>query len=93
MNLFRKILLFVAVLALPLGTRLFLKSFIPGFHEYEAVFLYASDFILLVLIFLAPWKKIFSGKNEAPLADAQGIRSFTPHPAGFIKSLTASSPS
>lgn len=35
---------------LPLGTRTLLAQFTPGFHEYEAVFLYASDIALLAFL-------------------------------------------
>lgn len=44
------LLFYLFVLAMPLGTRLLLGSFIPGFHEYEAAFLYANDLLLALLL-------------------------------------------
>ncbi len=38
------------VLALMCGTRLLLGSAIPGFHEYESFFIYASDVVVLLYI-------------------------------------------
>jgi hypothetical protein len=43
---------FLAVIALPFGTRVLLHSFTPGFHEYEAMFLYASDIPLILFVAL-----------------------------------------
>ncbi len=43
-------LLAAVVLVIPLGTRLLVQSVIPGFHEYEALFVYASDFLVLLLL-------------------------------------------
>jgi O-antigen ligase len=44
---------FLLVGAMTLGTRVLVYQFIPGFHEYEAVFLYASDVFVLGFIVLA----------------------------------------
>ncbi len=35
---------------LPLGTRIFVHSFITGVHEYEAAFVYATDILLFLTI-------------------------------------------
>lgn len=51
-----KILLPLIVFLLPLTTRTLLISFTPGFHEYESIFLYAIDALLIlaaILFFLA----------------------------------------
>lgn len=44
------VLLGAVVGLLPLGTRIFVHSFITGMHEYEAVFVYAIDGLLLALL-------------------------------------------
>jgi O-antigen ligase len=43
-------LLVLCVAVLPLGTRFFLGSVIPGVHEYEAILFYGSDILALLLI-------------------------------------------
>lgn len=43
-------LFYLVLIALPFSTRQFLDTVIPGIHEYEALFLYASD--LLIFLFL-----------------------------------------
>ena len=40
----------IVVAALPFGTRLFVASAISGFHEYEAVFFYGTDIVVLIFI-------------------------------------------
>ncbi len=45
-----RILFYAVVLSLPLGTRVLLGTFIPGFHEYEAAFLYANDIALALFL-------------------------------------------
>jgi O-antigen ligase len=42
-------LLYLLVFVLPLGTRLLLGSAITGFHEYESLFLYASDIVVCAI--------------------------------------------
>ena len=45
-----------AVAVIPVGTRLLIGTVIPGFHEYEAIFLYGSDIVMLLLLCLA-WRR------------------------------------
>jgi O-antigen ligase len=45
--------LLAVILALPLTTRLMLGSVITGFHEYEALFLYGSDFLVAAVVIWA----------------------------------------
>ncbi len=49
-------LLVAVVAALPVGTRLFVHSFIPGVHEYEALFVYGSDSLVLILLLIG-WRR------------------------------------
>ncbi len=44
------VLLYLLVFLLPLGTRQVLGSVTPGFHEYEALFLYATDFFVIICV-------------------------------------------
>lgn len=48
-------LLVLVTATLPVGLRLLLGSAIPGLHEYEAFFFYASDIAVLILIWAA-WR-------------------------------------
>lgn len=48
-------LLLLGAVAAPLGARVFVTSVIPGFHEYEAIFVYCSDLFVLLLI-VAAWR-------------------------------------
>ncbi|MEK7611923.1 MAG: O-antigen ligase family protein [Patescibacteria group bacterium] len=43
-------IIIAAIFGIPLGTRILLGLFTTGFHEYEAAFLYASDFIVIALV-------------------------------------------
>jgi len=45
-----KLLFFILLVALPLGTRVLIYQFTPGFHEYEALAIYLSDLLLLAII-------------------------------------------
>lgn len=45
----------LTMLAIPLGSRILLGGYTPGFDEYESIFLYLSDFILLALFWLVGW--------------------------------------
>ncbi|MEK7147175.1 MAG: O-antigen ligase family protein [Patescibacteria group bacterium] len=47
-----KILFWLFLISIPFGFRILLYQFTPGFHEYESIFLYASDFFLLLAVFL-----------------------------------------
>ena len=47
-----RILFFLWLASLPFGTRIFLGQFTSGFHEYEAMFLYASDILLITFLIL-----------------------------------------
>ena len=49
-----EILFYLFLIALPLGTRVLVYQFTPGFHEYESISLYANDvfLILFLIIFL-----------------------------------------
>lgn len=40
----------IVVAVLPFGTRLFVASTISGFHEYEALFFYGTDIVILIFI-------------------------------------------
>jgi len=52
-NFGARVLLGLLIFFVPFGSRIFLHSFIPGFHEYEAVFLYISDLLIISFIILA----------------------------------------
>lgn len=55
------------VLAIPFGTRLLLYQAIPGFHEYEIVFLYGSDVLLLLVIGIAlvsEWRTVHAARRD-----------------------------
>ena len=43
-------LFYLVLVLLPFSTRQFLDSVIPGVHEYEALFLYASDIFILIFL-------------------------------------------
>ena len=42
-------LLLLSLILVPVGTRVMLHLFTPGFHEYETAFLYLSDIPVLLL--------------------------------------------
>ncbi len=44
------ILIYLLVFLIPIGTRIFFGQVTSGFHEYEAMFIYGSDFVTLALI-------------------------------------------
>ena len=50
--------------SLPLGTRKLLWRFTAGFDEYEAVFLYASDFFLIAFLVLFFFARGFDGLGK-----------------------------
>ena len=50
--------------SLPLGTRKLLWRFTAGFDEYEAVFLYASDFFLIAFLALFFFTRGFDGLGK-----------------------------
>lgn len=55
------------VLAIPLGTRILLYQATPGFHEYETIFLYGSDILLLVVIGIAlitEWRIVHAARRD-----------------------------
>lgn len=43
-------LFYLVLVLLPFSTRQFIDTVIPGIHEYEAIFLYASDFLILIFL-------------------------------------------
>lgn len=43
------------LLSLPLGIRKHVFQFTPGFHEYEAIFVYASDVFLALFVCVSLW--------------------------------------
>jgi len=53
---------YLFIVSVPFGTRLFLGSVTPGFHEYESFFLYASDLITVALFF---WFFLWKGDRLA----------------------------
>src|SRR3989338_4295037 len=57
-------LFYLFLFAMPLGTRLLLFTFIPGFHEYEAAFVYASDIVLLLFLAAAAIRYPFRARGE-----------------------------
>lgn len=46
----KKALFYLFLVSIPFGTRLFLHKFTNGFHEYESMWLYASDFFLVLFL-------------------------------------------
>jgi len=44
---------YLLLVLIPVGTRVMLTSVIPGFHEYETLFLYGSDLMLAFLLVIA----------------------------------------
>lgn len=52
-----KRILALAVAAIPVGTRVLAATTISGFHEYEAIFIYGSDILLLLFLGFAFWKE------------------------------------
>ncbi len=58
------------VFSLPFGTRILLGQFTVGFHEYEAVFLYASDILMVLFLFSAA---IYSNVLENIRIDLRGV--------------------
>jgi len=44
------------IVAISIGTRLVLGSVIPGMHEYEAIFLYGSDILVIFFISWSLWQ-------------------------------------
>ncbi|MDO8584708.1 MAG: O-antigen ligase family protein [bacterium] len=55
--------LYILLFALPFGTRKLLFQFTPGFHEYEAAFLYASDILLVAFLVVAAHAYIQENKK------------------------------
>ncbi|MDP3901472.1 MAG: O-antigen ligase family protein [bacterium] len=47
-----KAIFYLFLASIPLGTRFLVYQFTSGFHEYEAIFLYASDILLISFLFL-----------------------------------------
>ena len=43
-------LFYILLVAIPLSSRLFLASVIPGVHEYESLFVYLSDVLMLIYL-------------------------------------------
>ncbi len=54
-------------LVIPLGARIFIHSYAPGFDEYESLFLYASDPILIFLLVSVSWSLIKKTPTQKPL--------------------------
>jgi O-antigen ligase len=55
----------ITTVAIPLGTRVLLQKFTPGFHEYETIFLYASDIPLVLFAIFTLRSAMRVGKNYA----------------------------
>ncbi|MBI2591760.1 MAG: O-antigen ligase family protein [Candidatus Brennerbacteria bacterium] len=51
------ILFWLFLISIPFGFRVLLYQFTPGFHEYESVFLYASDFLMFVFLAVFFWNQ------------------------------------
>lgn len=49
---FPKLFFYSLLISLPLGTRFLVYQFTTGFHEYESVFIYASDILLILFLIL-----------------------------------------
>jgi O-antigen ligase len=84
------------VVVIPLGTRLFVYSVIPGFHEYEALFVYASDFFVLLLLAVS-WRihgqeiRTRLHSHGGPLLVAliiAGLASIVTAPSGWLGAYT-----
>ncbi|MDP3052693.1 MAG: O-antigen ligase family protein [bacterium] len=59
LNKLSKLFFWLFLISLPFGYRVLFFKFTPGFDEYEAIFLYASD-VLMVLFLIFTIKNIFS---------------------------------
>lgn len=55
---------YTILFALPFGTRKLLFQFTPGLHEYEGVFLYASDILLAIFLMAAAFHYIKYQKSD-----------------------------
>ncbi|PIR88999.1 MAG: hypothetical protein COU07_03865 [Candidatus Harrisonbacteria bacterium CG10_big_fil_rev_8_21_14_0_10_40_38] len=68
-----RVLFFISIALVPIGTRVILFKFTGGFHEYEAVSFYLSDVFVLGFIFyylgsyLKAFKNFFSNKLKLSL--------------------------
>ena len=58
-----EILFYLFLITLPLGARVLVYQFTSGFHEYEAVTLYASDIFLALFLAAYFFKKGFNFKS------------------------------
>jgi len=66
-NRLKSNLFYLLLLMLPLGRRKILAQFTGGFDEYEAIFLYLSDIILLLFLFFSfkdIWRFVGSSRRE-----------------------------
>ena len=62
-----KILFWLFLILIPFGYRVLLYQFTPRFDEYESVFLYASDFFLLFVVFIIFTKSHFINFTRSDL--------------------------